>query len=93
MPRPVLPVPAHCSLIFSSSSGLEKRTLERPAAAPARTSPASQLYSYLSLSSPSTKPPLLQESRLTGGGSPIGCVLVEWKVPVECEVGAAINFH
>ena len=29
-----------------------------------------------------TKPPLLQESRLNGGGSPIGCV-VEWKVPVE----------
>ena len=27
-----------------------------------------------------TKPPLLQESRLTGGGSPNLVVLVEWKV-------------
>ena len=40
-----------------------------------------------------TKPPLLQKSRLTRGGSPIGCVLVEWKVPVECRLGAAINSH
>ena len=40
-----------------------------------------------------TKPPLLQESRLTGGGSSIGCVLVECKVSVECELEAAINFH
>ena len=30
-----------------------------------------------------TKPPLLQESRLTGGGSPNLVDLVEWKVPVE----------
>ena len=30
-----------------------------------------------------TKPPLLQESRLTGGGSPYLVDLVEWKDPVE----------
>ena len=40
-----------------------------------------------------TKPPLLRRSRLTGGGSPIGFVPVECKVPVECEVGDAINSH
>ena len=45
------------------------------------------------LCTPITKPPLLQESGLTGGGSSIGCVLVECKVPAECELGAAINFH
>ena len=32
---------------------------------------------------PFTKPPLLQESRLTGGGSPKMVDLVERKVPVE----------
>ena len=40
-----------------------------------------------------TKPPLLQESRLTGGGSPNLVGLVEWKVPVEWEIGAANSFH
>ena len=35
-----------------------------------------------------TKPPLLQESRLTGGGSPNLVDLVEWKVHVERKVGA-----
>ena len=40
-----------------------------------------------------TKPPLLQESRLTGGGSPNLVVLVEWKVPVERFMGAANCFH
>ena len=40
-----------------------------------------------------TKPPLLQESRLTGGGSPKLVGLVEWKVPVEWEMGAANSFH
>ena len=45
-----------------------------------------QLYSF-------TKPPLLQESRLTGGGSPNLVVLVEWKVPVERFMGAANSFH
>ena len=40
-----------------------------------------------------TKPPLLQESRLTGGGSPNLVGLVEWKVPVEWEMGAANSFH
>ena len=40
-----------------------------------------------------TKPPLLQESRLTGGGSPNLVVLVEWKVPVERFMGAANYFH
>ena len=40
-----------------------------------------------------TKPPLLQESRLTGGGSPNLMVLVEWKVPVEGFMGAANCFH
>ena len=42
---------------------------------------------------PFTKPPLLQESRLTGGGSPNLMVLVEWKVPVERFMGAANSFH
>ena len=42
---------------------------------------------------PFTKPPLLQESRLTGGGSPNLKVLVEWKVPVEGFMGAANCFH
>ena len=42
---------------------------------------------------PFTKPPLLQESRLTGGGSPNIMVLVEWKVPVERFLGAANCFH
>ena len=40
-----------------------------------------------------TKPPLLQESRLTGGGSPNLLVLLEWKVPVERFMGAANCFH
>ena len=40
-----------------------------------------------------TKPPLLQESRLTGGGSPNLVVLVEWKVPVERFMGAANSVH
>ena len=40
-----------------------------------------------------TKPPLLQESRLTGGGSPNLVVLVEWKVPVERFMGAANCLH
>ena len=40
-----------------------------------------------------TKPPLLQESRLTSGGSPNLVVLVEWKVPVEGFMGAANSFH
>ena len=40
-----------------------------------------------------TKPPLLQESRLTGGGSPNLVVLVEWKVPVERFMGAANSAH
>ena len=41
---------------------------------------------------PFTKPPLLQESRLTGGGSPNLMVLVEWKVPVESKtIGAKPN--
>ena len=40
-----------------------------------------------------TKPPLLQESRLTGGGSPNLVVLVEWKVLVERFMGAANCFH
>ena len=39
-----------------------------------------------------TKPPLLQESRLTGGGSPNLVVLVEWKVAVEVFMGAANSF-
>ena len=42
---------------------------------------------------PFTKPPLLQESRLTGGGSPNLVVLVEWNVPVERFTGAANCFH
>ena len=46
---------------------------------------------YLSL--PFTKPPLLQESRLTGGGSPNLVGLVEGKVPVEWEMGTANSFH
>ena len=46
-----------------------------------------------------TKPSLLQESRLTGGGSPNLVDLVErkvpveWKVPVERKMGAAHRFH
>ena len=40
-----------------------------------------------------TKTPLLQESRLTGGGSPNLAVLVEWKVPVEWKLGASKIFH
>ena len=40
-----------------------------------------------------TNLPLLQESRLTGGGSPNLVVLVEWKVPVERFMGAANSFH
>ena len=39
-----------------------------------------------------TKPPLLQESRLIGGGSPNLVVLVERKVPVEGFLGAAQGF-
>ena len=38
-----------------------------------------------------TKPPLLQESRLNGGGSPNLVDLVERKVPVKREI-VAINF-
>ena len=40
-----------------------------------------------------TKSPLLQESRLTGGGSPNRVDLVERKVPVERKMGAANSFH
>ena len=40
-----------------------------------------------------TKPPLLQESRLTGGGSPNLVDLAEWKVPEERKVGAANGFQ
>ena len=40
-----------------------------------------------------TKPPLLQESRFTGGGSPNLVDLVERKVPVESNMGAANSFH
>ena len=40
-----------------------------------------------------TKPPLLQESRLTGGGSPNLVDLVERKVPVERRMGATNSFH
>ena len=36
---------------------------------------------------------LLQESRLTGDGSPVLVVLVEWKVPLERFMGAASCFH
>ena len=39
-----------------------------------------------------TKSPLLQESRLTGGGSPNWVDLVERKVPVERKMGAEIVF-
>ena len=45
------------------------------------------------LDKPFTKPPLLQESRLTGGGSPNLVVLVEWKVHVERFFGAANSYH
>ena len=40
-----------------------------------------------------TKPPQLQESRLTGGGSPNLIDLIEGKVPVGREVEAANNFQ
>ena len=40
-----------------------------------------------------TKPPLLQESRLTGGGSPNLVGLVERKGPVERFMGVANIFH
>ena len=40
-----------------------------------------------------TKPPLLKESRLPGGGSPNLVDLVEGKVPVERNMGAANSFH
>ena len=40
-----------------------------------------------------TKPPLLQESRLSGGGSPNLVDLVERKVPVERKRGAANSFY
>ena len=40
-----------------------------------------------------TKPPLLQKSRLTSGGSPNLVVLVEWKVPEEGFMGATNCFH
>ena len=40
-----------------------------------------------------TKPPLLQESRLTSGNSPNLVDLVERKVPVEWRIGAANSFH
>ena len=36
---------------------------------------------------------ILQESRLTGSGSPNLVVLVEWKVPVERFMGAANSFR
>ena len=42
---------------------------------------------------PFTKPPLLQENRLTGGGSPNLMDLVERKFPVERKLGAANSFH
>ena len=45
------------------------------------------------LSSAFTKPPLLQEIRLTGGGSPNLVDLIERKVPVERIMGAANSFH
>ena len=40
-----------------------------------------------------TKPPLLHESRLTGGTSPNRVDLVERNVPVEMNMGAANRFH
>ena len=40
-----------------------------------------------------TKPPLLQESRLTGGGSPNLVDLVERKVSVERRMGASNSSH
>ena len=40
-----------------------------------------------------TKPPLIQEIRLTGGLSPNLVDLVERKVPVEWKMGAANSFH
>ena len=40
-----------------------------------------------------TKPPLLKESRLTGGGSPNLVALVEWNVPVERFMGATNSAH
>ena len=48
---------------------------------------------YCEAIEPFTKPPLLQESRLTGGGSPNLVGLVEWKVPVERFMGAANSVH
>ena len=47
----------------------------------------------MELVGPFTKPPILQESRLTGGSSPNLVVLVEWKIPVEGFMGAANCFH
>ena len=52
-----------------------------------------KLINFIMLVYSFTKPPLLQESRLTGGGSPNLMVLVEWKVPVEGFMGAANCFH
>ena len=50
--------------------------------------------SYFHMLHPSiTKPPLLQRSRLTSGGSPNLVGLVERKCPVERFMGAANSFH
>ena len=40
-----------------------------------------------------TKPPILQESRLIANGSHNLLVLVEWKIPVKCKLGAAKKFY
>ena len=40
-----------------------------------------------------TKPPIFQENRLTGGGSPNLVDFVERKFPVERKMGAANSFH
>ena len=50
-----------------------------------------QIYPFITV--PFTKPPLFQESRLTGDGSPILVDLVERKVPLERIMGAANSFH
>ena len=39
-----------------------------------------------------TKPALLQESKLNGGGTPYLVDLIEYKVPVECRLGQAKHF-
>ena len=48
---------------------------------------------FVQAARPFTKPPLLQERRLTGGGSPNLVDLVERKVPVERKTGATRSFH